>query len=522
MIDLRRTPFVWLSAVLLAACGARMPNGKGQANDLYAKTFAGRSACAPAQAAARPFIIDWDATDQSSFQAQAQSDVVVVRYHDCALEVLTECRADDMKGSFGSYAAIQWTSGGLESIDIADEDDLYAKLPLGVASLGGRVESGEKFHMEYFVSGTRTATREHLYASELASNPACAGATHFVHQYNLGAFALAAQSKLHAAIDGSYFGFGAGGGKTSETTTDKKGGDLAACTEDSAKEVDDCKVPIRLTLRAISEGDPPEVAESKAPETDLALNLAGKLKAETDAQKKAEERFEAAKSKLNAKDGKGCLAELDAHDKLDPRPAAQSTSAKGSYFAMVRSQCLMLSGKCDAGKALLRKVYSASLPTDTSPEEIDRTTDAMAAKFCQGKVSDRDALIRARTELIGSSYSSKTLDGATCKKDIAIIDTLRFKVKPTGADDTMIQDSERVLWQSGSRCLAKAGECSAALANYDRMYVEVCQLQAKQNAAAAAAYGMPTAKCAPMPPASLQVSFATQIAPGTPCAGKTP
>ena len=64
-----------------------MPKNDGQANDLHAKTFAGRSACSSTQAA-RPFIIDGYATDPSSFQAQTQSDVVVVRYHDHALEVL--------------------------------------------------------------------------------------------------------------------------------------------------------------------------------------------------------------------------------------------------------------------------------------------------------------------------------------------------------------------------------------------------------------------------------------------------
>ena len=518
----RITPIVWLTAALLAACGARMPKSNGQANDLYSKTFAGRTACSSATAAARPFIIDWDATDQSSFQAHAQTDVVVVRYHDCALEVLEGCRAGDVNGSLGSYAAIEWTSGGLESIDIADQNDLYAKLPLGVASLGGRVESGEKFHMEYFVSGTRTATRDHVYASELASNPACAGATHFVHQYNLGAFALAAQSKLHAAVDGSYFGFGAGGEKTSATSTDKIGGKLAACTEDSAKEVDDCKVPIRLTLRAISDGDPPEVAESKAPETDAALNLAGKLKAETDAQKKAAERFESAKAKLNAKDGKGCLAELDAHDKLDPRPAAQSTTPKGGYFAMVRSQCLMLAGKCDAGKALLRKTYSASMPSDTDAEQIDRMTETAAGNYCQGKTSDRDALIHARMELIAAAYYGKKVDAATCKKDIATIDALRFKVKPTGDDDPMLADFDHVIRNSGARCLAKAGDCAAALTLYDQRYLEVCKAMAQKSAEANASYGLPPQKCAPLNPVVFQADFAGTVAPGTQCKAKKP
>ena len=512
-----RIALSFCSVVLSVACGAHMPAVNGApGDDLYAKTFAGKNACKP-KSAPRPFIIDWDATEQSSFQAHAQSDVVVVRYHGCSLEVLEGCRDDSVKGSFGSYKSIEWTSGGREAIDIRSNVDLYAKLPLGVAALGGRVDKGEAFHMEYFVAGTRTASRDHVYTSELAQNPACAGATHFVYQYNLGAFALASMSKLKSEVGGGYFGFGAGGGNSNETSADKKGGALSACTEDSAKEVDDCKVPIRLTLREISEGEPTEVAEAKASETNASLNLAGKLKAETDAQKKAEEHFDAATQKKNAKDGKGCLAELDAHDKLDPRPKAQSTSPKGGYYAMVRAQCLMIAGKCDAGKALLRKSYETSMGASSSPEQIDTTTEAMAGTYCQGKVSDRDALIRARMELIGAAYNGKKVDAATCKKDMATIDALRFKVKPNGDDDAMMQDFEHVLWQSGSKCLAKAGDCAGAEANYDARYLEVCKAQSKANAEQYASMGMPMqSKCVPMAPAVSKMGFSS-IAFGTSC-----
>src|SRR5205823_6264768 len=127
-----------------------------------------------------------------------------------------------------------------------------------------------------------------------------------------------------------------------EQSADKKGGKISACSGDSAKEVDDCKVPIRITLREISDGDNPEVAEAKAPETDASLNLAGQLKAENEQEKKAEEHWDTAKAKKAAKDGKGCLAELDAHDKLDSRPAAQSTNYKAFPYAATRAECLML------------------------------------------------------------------------------------------------------------------------------------------------------------------------------------
>ena len=105
-----------------------------------------------------------------------------------------------LKGSLGSYKAPEWTSGSVETIDISNEGELYAKLPLGAASLAGRVSGGEKFHMEYFVSGTRAATRDAVYAKDLEKISGCRGATHFVYAYNLGAFALGSQSAIKGSV----------------------------------------------------------------------------------------------------------------------------------------------------------------------------------------------------------------------------------------------------------------------------------------------------------------------------------
>jgi len=455
--------------VAVPACGGGLSGKNGQPNDLYSKSFAGQNKCNPKNAD-RPFIIDWDATDQSSFQAHTQSDVVFVEYKGCDLKVLTGCRDDSVKGEFGSYKSIEWTSGGIETIDISNEGELYAKLPLGAASLGGRVESGEKFHMEYYVSGTRTATRDHVYKNELAKNPACATATHFVYQYNLGAFALAASSKLKEEVNGSYFGFGAGGSNANESSADKKGGKISACTSDSAKEVDDCKVPIRLTLREISDGDNPEVAEAKAPETDASLNLAGQLKAENEAEKKAEEHMDTAKQKMAAKDGKGCLAELNEHDKLDPRPAAQSTNPKAGYYAYVRAQCLMAAGQCDAGKALFRKSYEAQNGATMGADQIDKVTEATAGQWCQGKLGDRDELIKARMELQTGAWT-KALDAKVCMADYAAVKKLAKTVKPKDDDDSMVKDNTTFLMSAAPNCLAKAGDCADAF----KVYAEVQQ-----------------------------------------------
>ncbi len=185
-------------AVALTACAAAQAPGaakreSGQ-SQLMGQTFAGQNKCNP-EDHERPFVIEWDATDMSSFESLAKRDVVVVRYEGCKLRILDGCRDDSVPGAYGSYRPVSWTAGSLERVEIGSEADLYAKLPLGVGELGGRVAGGEKFRMEYFVAGTRNATRPGIYRGDLADNPGCQGATHFVYGYNLGAFALGSTSE---------------------------------------------------------------------------------------------------------------------------------------------------------------------------------------------------------------------------------------------------------------------------------------------------------------------------------------
>ncbi|HEY8376305.1 MAG TPA: hypothetical protein VIK91_07450, partial [Nannocystis sp.] len=200
-----------LLALVLAspACSGRIPKSgpkreSGQSG-LMNDTFAGKNACNP-ENHLRPFIIEWDATDRSSFESYAANDIVIVRYEGCNMTVLEECRNDDVRGSQGAYKPVEWTSGSLEKINISNEGELVAKLPLSVGTLGGRVAGGEKFSMEYFVAGTRTATRNAVYREDLADNPGCEGATHFVYAYNLGAFALGSVTEFTAEAGVSLYG----------------------------------------------------------------------------------------------------------------------------------------------------------------------------------------------------------------------------------------------------------------------------------------------------------------------------
>ena len=372
----------------IAACGASAeqppetargarPSGQSRLMD---ETAAGKGSCDP-KAHDRPFVLEWDATDASSFEARTATDVVFVRYQGCSLQVLDTCNSDSVKGSFGSYLPVEWTSGALEKIEIANEGELYAKLPLGVASLGGRVRAGERFQMEYFVSGTRRATRPWVYRREIDRIAGCRGVTHVVYAYNVGAFALGSLTKLSAGAGATLWGIGGGTGSSSISSAEKKGGVLTSCRAETAKEIATCRAPVRLTLRPIQEGDNPDAQAAVAPETPDAMNLAGKVQATTEREKRAAELATSAQSKLTAGDGGGCLRDLDEHDRVDPRPMVSSSTPKGLY-AFMRAQCLMAAGKCDPGKVLARKYWEANTPANTPATAIDLMVDGMARQHC--------------------------------------------------------------------------------------------------------------------------------------------
>ncbi len=455
-------------AVFAAACGGSAGSaapGTKSATDVAAngmnQSFAGQNKCNP-KTADRPFIIEWDATDMSSLESRAANDIIFVKYEGCDLKVIDSCVNDSVKGSFGSYKPVEWTSGSLEALDINNSGDLYAKLPLGAATLGGRVEGGEKFHMEYFVSGTRTATRDTVYRGDLAAVKSCKEATHFVYAYNLGAFALGAQSNLKASVGGSAFGFGAGGDRSSSSKADKQGGLLSSCRTDSASEVQSCKVPIRLTLHEITDGQSDDATAAQAPDTPDAMNLAGKLQATTKKEHDAQDHADTARTKMNSRDGAGCLAELDQHDKLDPRPLGMSSNS-GSYLAAMRGQCLMLAGKCDAGKQVYRKAMEKMIGANQGPEQIDKGVDAIAGMNCQGSsMSPRDQLQKASMELTNGAYMSKKTP-AQCQAAYDTVKRVGPSVKPRDDDDATALKNLMTVGPAGAACFAKAGDCDGAM-----------------------------------------------------------
>jgi hypothetical protein len=180
----------------------------------------------------------------------------------------------------------------------------------------------------------------------------------------------------------------------------------------------------------------------------------------------ASEHLDAARHKMAWRDGAGCLAELDAHDRLDARPSAVSTSERAVQASMLRAQCLMLAGQCDAGRKLMAESYTYSLGLQTSPLNTQRTVDAMVGLYCQGaSLSPRDQFLVARFTL-QQGASATTATPATCLDAYRTIRRLRTTVTPKDDDDLLVKDPLSFLVTAAPGCVARAGDCAGAYSVY--------------------------------------------------------
>lgn len=436
----------------LAACGsapAATPSTT-PTRSLLAETIVGTQRCGD-EGDPRPFVVEWDATDLTTFEAQARRDVILVRYEGCTLTPLYGCKDGGLAGRLGAYAPPQWTSGGLEALEIENLDDLYTRLPLGVASFAGRVQRGESLKLSYFVSGMVTSTRDILFEEDARRvSPECARATHFVRSYNLGAFSLA-QAESHAAeARAGALGVETGGGTSARKKSLRRGGDLSSCETESQR---DCRVPIRVTLRKLDPGAPPggAPAPQAAGRPAAAADAdAERLSTDGPASMQAWDLRREATEKMRQGDGKACLALLDRADRMDP-----DASRKVERIEQ-RSLCLMKAGQCAEGKRLYR---DALVGANTDHSASDQWIDQQVAKRVDASCPIADRSPQAQLQVrIGEL---RTQDPDACARGAAEVAKLLPHVAPFEKFGPGRRDGAHAI-ALAARCLAKANRCAEA------------------------------------------------------------
>jgi hypothetical protein len=97
--------------------------------------------CKVAKDPLNPMVIEWPGTSKVDLDAASQRNVVVVSYRGCTLKVLNGCTAA------GRYDFID-TTPTRDQLVIGTTTDLYARLPLGAASLKGELDAGSSLKLD--------------------------------------------------------------------------------------------------------------------------------------------------------------------------------------------------------------------------------------------------------------------------------------------------------------------------------------------------------------------------------------
>src|SRR4029077_2721031 len=137
---------------------------------------------------------EWPASEKANLEVLLRTGAVAVAFSGCSMRVLPECKVR------GVY---QWTrtTPSTDSLEINDSDELFAKLPLGAASLEGELKRSGKLSVQTTVSGQLRL--ENASIAEVPRDGACAQATHLLTALSLGAFALKAGGQKDAKAGAS-------------------------------------------------------------------------------------------------------------------------------------------------------------------------------------------------------------------------------------------------------------------------------------------------------------------------------
>lgn len=293
------------------------------------------------------------------------------------------------------------------------------------------------------MSGVTSATRPAIYLSELADNAACAGATHFVSDYALGAFELTATDRTAVSGGAKAGSFGGGGSSKKGEATLKLGGDIESCrTQDQRA----CRVPIRLTLRPITSGPRPAVSDQVAQAPGAgAVSSGGSLLIASARQKQA------------AKDGRGCLTDLDQAVRIDPQ----------LNDGELRALCELRAGDCALGKRHYREILGTKDVQRKFPDQyLDMQAEIIVMQTCPGPMGTATEVLQAATRRAKDATEKQDATGAeTAAGEIV---SLVARLHPTlaqlyGQGYPLDPDVEFPLSRALER-VAQAGRCSEAKA----------------------------------------------------------
>ncbi len=229
-----------------SGCGQPLRARSAMPNDGHDTSHLAK--CSVAASREQPLVTEWPAPYKARLEAMLQAGAVAVEYSGCELKIVDRCRL------VGSYA---WkkTTLSTDTTDIEDEDDLYAKLPLGAAALSGQLKTSGSLHVQTTVSGQLQLVGK--AAEDATSGAECSRATHLVTALSIGAFKLVAGGAAKVSAGVSVGNTGAGASSAQTRSVLRAAGDAASCDRATKDEPSaECRSPIQIFLTPIRRSVP--------------------------------------------------------------------------------------------------------------------------------------------------------------------------------------------------------------------------------------------------------------------------
>jgi hypothetical protein len=240
-----------LVLVLGASCASLAPKSVGP---IIPEARPEQAKCRVDASQASPLVTEWPASEKANLEGMLRSGGVAVAYAGCTMRVLPQCR---LRGSY----VWQRTTPAADLIEINNEDELYAKLPLGAVSLEGELKRSGKLSVQTVVSGQMRL--ENLGVGDVPADGECARATHVVGALSVGAFTLTRGGEGTGRASANVVSYGeAKGNLTRSENRVRSAGVPDACGESTdAAPHSNCHSPIQVFLwaipgRAAEEGPP--------------------------------------------------------------------------------------------------------------------------------------------------------------------------------------------------------------------------------------------------------------------------
>ncbi len=187
-----------------------------------------------------PLVTEWPASDKANLEALLAGGAVAVEYTGCAMRLLTQCRLG------GRYAWLRTTPAS-DAVEIDDEDQLWAKLPLGAVSLESELKRSGKLTVHTYVAGQMRL--EGAGPAEVPAQGECARATHVLGALAVGAFALNGSGKVGGKAEVGVAKWSGGGRIDRSAGLIRAAGDWQACGQGTGNAPHpNCRSPIQAFL----------------------------------------------------------------------------------------------------------------------------------------------------------------------------------------------------------------------------------------------------------------------------------